>query len=66
MSVSIIKYITDYIGKLEIGIVHHLIIESNIFSLLVPLIEEKPWLRTNSHGEREIFENNKWNIIPKN
>lgn len=65
MCLSIIKYITDYVKDLEIGVVHHIIIECNIFGILVPLIEEKPWLRTTAKGEREIFENNKWNIVPK-
>lgn len=47
MSVSIIKYITDNLKELEIGMLHHLIVECNIFAVLVPLIEEKPWLREN-------------------
>ena len=47
MALSIIRYITDYVQHLEIGIVHHLIVECNVFALLVPLIEERPWLRTN-------------------
>jgi hypothetical protein len=29
----------------------------DILCILVPLIEEKPWLRVNSKGEREIYEN---------
>jgi hypothetical protein len=38
MCVSILKYITDNIKELEIGVLHHLIVESNIFAVLVPLI----------------------------
>jgi len=38
MSISILRYITDYIKYLEIGIVHHLLVQCNIFSILVPLI----------------------------
>lgn len=59
------RYVTDYIRHLEIGIVHHLLVECNIFSMLVPLLEEKLWLRTNSKGEREIFENSRWVVVPK-
>lgn len=55
MSISIIRYISDYLRFLEIGIIHHLVVECNIFGVLVPLIESKPWLRTNSKGEREKF-----------
>jgi hypothetical protein len=65
MCISIIRYITDYIKHLEIGILHHLLIECNIFAVLVPLIEERPWMRTTDKGEREIFESGKWNLVPK-
>jgi len=47
MSISILRYVTDYIKYLEIGIVHHLLVQCNIISILVPLIEERPWLRNN-------------------
>lgn len=52
MSISILRYVTDYIKHLEIGIVHHILVECNVYGLLVPLIEERPWLRTNDKGER--------------
>lgn len=50
MSISIIRYISDYLRFLEIGIIHHLVVECNIFGVLVPLIESKPWLRVNAKG----------------
>jgi hypothetical protein len=65
MAVSLIRYVTDYINNLPIGIIHHLVIECNIFAVLVPLIESKPWLRVNDKGERERFENNKWSVLDK-
>lgn len=55
MSISILRYVTDYIKHLEIGILHHLLIDCNFYAMLVPLIEERPWLRANQKGEREIF-----------
>lgn len=33
--------------------------------MLVPLIEERPWLRMTEKGEREVFENNRWAVVPK-
>lgn len=30
--------------------------------ILVPLLEEKPWIRTNSRGEREVYEDQKWTV----
>ena len=39
--------------------------EVNDFPLiLVPLLEEKPWIRKNSRGEREVYEDQKW-IVQK-
>jgi hypothetical protein len=40
-------------------------VETDVLCLLVPLIEERPWLRTTSKGDREIFDNQKWNVVPK-
>ena len=34
--------------------------------ILVPLIEEKPWLRQNHKGEREVWEGTKWQTVDKN
>lgn len=45
---------------------HHLLSETDILCILVPLIEEKPWLRTNAKGEREVYENQKWVFVEKN
>jgi hypothetical protein len=33
--------------------------------ILVPLIEEKPWIRTNVKGERQKFEEQKWETIER-
>jgi len=60
MCLSIIRYITDYVKYLPIGIHHHLLVECDVLCLLVPLIEDKPWLRINTKGDREKFENSKW------
>lgn len=38
MSISIIRYVSDYLRFLEIGVIHHLVVECNIFGVLVPLI----------------------------
>lgn len=56
MCLSIIRFITDHIKHLPINILHQIIVENDFFFLLVPLIEEKPWLRINHNNEREVFE----------
>jgi|JI61114C2RNA_FD_contig_31_1974881_length_785_multi_4_in_0_out_0_1 hypothetical protein len=52
MAISLIRYVSDYINNLPIGVIHHLVVECNIFAVLVPLIEAKPWLRVNDKNER--------------
>ncbi len=47
---SIIRFITDHVKHLSVGVIHHLLVETDILFLIVPLIEEKPWLRTNAKG----------------
>ena len=36
---------------------------NDIPCVLVPLLESKPWIRTNSKGEEEKFEDQKWTVI---
>lgn len=63
MCLSIIRFITDYVKYfiikirfLPLNVIHHLIVDNDVFMLLIPLIEAKPWLRENSSGDREVFE----------
>lgn len=56
MCFSIIRFITDHIKNLPINVLHQIVVESDFFLLLVPLIEDKPWIRTNANNEREVFE----------
>lgn len=39
---------------------------SDMPCVLVPLIELKPWLRKNARDEIEKFEDQKWQVVPKN
>jgi len=36
---------------------------NDIPCVLVPLMEYKPWLRTNLKGDQEKFEDQKWTVI---
>lgn len=47
-------------------IVHQLMEISDMPCVLVPLIELKPWLRKNARDEIEKFEDQKWQVVPKN
>ena len=50
MSLSIIRFITDHVKYLNVSAIRHLLIETDVLFLIIPLIEEKPWLRTNAKG----------------
>lgn len=50
MCLSVIRFITDHIKSLNLYVMHHLLVETDILCLLVPLIEERPWLRKNDKG----------------
>ena len=36
---------------------------NDIPCVLVPLLEAKPWIRTNARGEQEKFEDQQWTVI---
>lgn len=61
---SIIRFISDYCETLPLPIIHQMMENNDIPCVLVPLIESKPWLRTNHKGEQEKFEDQKWQVIP--
>jgi len=53
---SIIRFISDHIETLPLPIIHQMMENNDMPCVLVPLMELKPWLRTNSKGEQEKFE----------
>jgi hypothetical protein len=63
---SLIRFITDHIHELPVPIVHQMMEISDMPCVLVPLIELKPWLRKNHRGDLEKFEDQKWQVVPKN
>lgn len=57
---SLIRFITDHMESLPAAIIHQLMDTTDIPLVLVPLLDFRPWLRTNSKGIQEKFEDNKW------
>ena len=62
---SIIRFISDHTESLPVPIIHQMMENNDIPCVLVPLLEYKPWLRTNHKGENEKFEDGKWQVIAK-
>jgi len=58
--VSLTRFITDHMHGLGIGITHRMMSELDFPCILIPLFEEKPWIRTTDKGEEEVYEDQAW------
>lgn len=47
---SLIRFITDHMESLPASIIHQLMENTDIPLVLVPLLEYRPWIRTNAKG----------------
>lgn len=48
---------------LSVPVVHTMMDETDVPMILVPLLEAKPWLRTNLKNEEEKFEDQRWQVV---
>jgi hypothetical protein len=53
---SLIRFISDHIRDLSVPIVHQMMENNDIACALVPLLDIKPWIRKNTKGETEKYE----------
>lgn len=60
---SLIRFVSDHMESLPVPIIHQMFENNDIPCVLVPLLEYKPWLRKNSKGDMEKYEDNKWSEI---
>lgn len=60
--ISIIRFISDNLSNLNVPIVHQMMEINDIPCILIPLLEAKPWVRKNSRGEREVYEDQRWTV----
>mmetsp|Transcript_6717 Transcript_6717/g.6599 ORF Transcript_6717/g.6599 Transcript_6717/m.6599 type:complete len:279 (+) Transcript_6717:180-1016(+) len=58
-SISIIRFISDHMEGMTLALVQHLVEQCDIFCVLVPLMEMKPWIRSKKGGKM-IFEDQQW------
>lgn len=57
---SIIRFIADHIKHLSLPIATQMLDHNDIPMILIPILEDKPWFRTNSKGEKQKYEDQKW------
>jgi hypothetical protein len=60
---SLIRFISDHMSDLAVPIVHQMMENNDIPCVLVPMLEIKPWIRKNSKGETERYEDQKWSVV---
>lgn len=53
---SLIRFVTDHMAELSVPVVHQLMENNDLPCVLVPLLELKPWIRMNSKGDMEKWE----------
>lgn len=61
--ISMIRFITDHLSVLSLSVIQQLVEQCDIFQTLVPLMEEKPWVRETKGGGTLIYENQSWNVL---
>ncbi len=63
-SVSLLRFVSDHINDMSLGVARQIMEEDDILMVLVVLMEQKPWIAKNNKGQRMRFENQKWEVIP--
>ena len=59
--VSILRYLTDHLENLSLGVTSRLVITQDVPIVLANLLEMKPWLRINCNGgPNRVFEGSEW------
>jgi len=58
--ISLIRFISDHLSSLTLAVVQQLVEQCDIFQTLIPIMEEKPWIRPTKNGGELIYENQSW------
>eukprot|EP00002_Diphylleia_rotans_P003134 TRINITY_DN1210_c0_g1_i10.p1 TRINITY_DN1210_c0_g1~~TRINITY_DN1210_c0_g1_i10.p1 ORF type:complete len:436 (-),score=71.06 TRINITY_DN1210_c0_g1_i10:255-1562(-) len=63
-AISILRYLTDHLSRIPIGVTTRLLVSNDIIALLVPLLLQAPWTHR-SAGAVHKWVDNKWTSIAK-
>ena len=62
-SISILRYYSDFLEDLQLGVTTRLMVTHDIPVTMVSLLETSPWIRKQqSRGDGEIFEGCEWRV----
>ena len=63
-SLSLLRFITDYMQELSVPVVHQMMENNDLPCMLVPILELRPWVRLDAKGNYEKYEDQKWQPWP--
>ena len=63
-ALSLLRFVTDYMQELSVPVVHQMMENNDLPCILVPILELKPWIRLDARGNKEKFEDQKWQPWP--
>ena len=69
-ALTVLRYVTDAMGDLPLGVMARLLDTHDAQTLLAPLLEKRPWVRRRvdkSSGKTmsEAFQDGRWSVVPR-
>ena len=64
--ISLVRFVSDHMQHLSVPVVHQMMENNDLPCTLVPLLEERPWIRVNAKGEKEKYEDQRWQKVTDN
>ena len=63
-SLAVLRYMTDYLGSMDPGVMARLLDTHDVCMSLIPLVEDPPWQRvSNKSRQIETYEDNTWKTL---
>ena len=68
-ALTVLRYLTDAMGDLPLGVMARLLDVHDAQTLLAPLLEKRPWVRGRKDASgktvREAFQDGRWSVVPR-
>ena len=62
-AVGVLRYLSEHVASLPLGVLTRLIDTHDLPVLVVPLIENPPWTRRSAKGQWEKLRDNAWGVV---
>lgn len=68
-ALTVLRYVTDAMGDLPLGVTARLLDTHDAQMLLAPLLDKRPWVRRRRDASgktvREAFQDGRWSVVPR-